>query len=284
MDFQEAISKAQDAITVRVYGEPYERDGVVLIPAALIRGGGGGGGGGDATGGGSGSGGGFGLGARPVGAYVIEGGQVRWEPAVDVTRIALQVMLAALGVTFVLRRRHSDRIGVLVRQPFVRDRKPAQAPGVAHSQGSGSSALASMGKRYIRFHARQRDISRFAWWVTGAEAGIWSAPVSAKRERCTPVLRRPLARIKIIRACDDRGEDPHASRRDAGLSGDTVERGSVAGCGRGPRCPRHEYGYPQAGRLAGERGISRRGTQPLLLGSAHPVSGRDSPPRRAGAE
>jgi uncharacterized spore protein YtfJ len=69
MDFQEAISKAQDAITVnRVFGEPYERDGVVLIPAALIRGGGGGGGGEDATGGGSGSGGGFGLGARPVGA------------------------------------------------------------------------------------------------------------------------------------------------------------------------------------------------------------------------
>jgi uncharacterized spore protein YtfJ len=107
MDFQEAISKAQDAITVRrVYGEPYERDGVVLIPAALIRGGGGGGGGEDATGG-SGSGGGFGLGARPVGAYVIRDGQVRWEPAVDVTRIALQVTFAALGVAFLLRRQRS---------------------------------------------------------------------------------------------------------------------------------------------------------------------------------
>src|ERR671911_755682 len=107
MDFQEAILKAQDALTVkRVYGDPYERDGVVLTPAAAVRGGGGGGGGEDATGGGSGSGGGFGLGARPVGAYVIAGGQVRWEPAVDVTRIALQVMLAALGGTFLLGRRH----------------------------------------------------------------------------------------------------------------------------------------------------------------------------------
>jgi uncharacterized spore protein YtfJ len=107
MDFQETISKAQDAITVkRVYGEPYERDGVVVIPAAEIRGGGGGGGGEDATGGGSGSGGGFGLGARPVGAYVVEGGRVRWEPAVDVTRIVVQVMFAALAVTFLLRRRH----------------------------------------------------------------------------------------------------------------------------------------------------------------------------------
>jgi len=106
MDFQEAISKAQDAVTVkRVYGEPYERDGVVVIPAATVRGGGGGGGGEDATQGGSGSGGGFGLGARPVGAYVIEGGQVRWQPAVDVTRIVGQVMFAALGVAFLLRRR-----------------------------------------------------------------------------------------------------------------------------------------------------------------------------------
>jgi uncharacterized spore protein YtfJ len=105
MDFQEAISKAQDAITVkRVYGEPYERDGVVVIPAADIRGGGGGGGGTDPSGGSSGSGGGFGLGARPVGAYVVEGGQVRWEPAIDVTRIVLQIVLAVLGVAFLLRR------------------------------------------------------------------------------------------------------------------------------------------------------------------------------------
>ncbi len=106
MDFQEAISKAQDAITVkRVYGEPYERDGVVVIPAADIRGGGGGGSGEDATKGGSGTGGGFGLGARPVGAYVIEGGKARWEPAIDVTRIVLQVMFTALGITLLLRHR-----------------------------------------------------------------------------------------------------------------------------------------------------------------------------------
>ena len=105
MDFQEAMSRAQDAITVkRVYGEPYERDGVVVIPAAEIRGGGGGGGGEDATKGGSGGGGGFGLGGRPVGAYVIENGQARWEPTVDVTRIVLQVTFAALGVAFLLRR------------------------------------------------------------------------------------------------------------------------------------------------------------------------------------
>jgi uncharacterized spore protein YtfJ len=106
MDFQKTISKAQDMITVkRVYGEPYERDGVVVIPAAEIRGGGGGGGGEDGSGAGTGSGGGFGLSARPVGAYVIENGHARWKPAIDVSRIVLQV-LVVLGVTSLLRSRH----------------------------------------------------------------------------------------------------------------------------------------------------------------------------------
>jgi uncharacterized spore protein YtfJ len=106
VNFQETISKAQDTITVkRVYGEPYERDGVVVIPAAAIRGAGGGGGGEDPTRGGSGSGGGFGVGARPVGAYVIEQGEVRWKPAVDIGRIIVQVALAALGIAFLVGHR-----------------------------------------------------------------------------------------------------------------------------------------------------------------------------------
>ena len=105
MDIQEAIAKTQDAMTVsRVYGEPFERDGVIVIPAAGIRGGGGGGGGSDAAKEATGSGGGFGIDARPVGAYVVEGGRVRWEPAVDVTGIAVRAMVTALGLAFLLRR------------------------------------------------------------------------------------------------------------------------------------------------------------------------------------
>ena len=105
MDFQETISKMQDAVTVRrVYGDPYERDGVTVITAAKVSGGGGGGGGEDASGGGSGNGGGFGLDARPVGAYVIEGGLVRWRPAVDVNRIVAQLAFTALGLAVLLRR------------------------------------------------------------------------------------------------------------------------------------------------------------------------------------
>jgi uncharacterized spore protein YtfJ len=89
------IGQARDAITVkRVYGDPYEREGVTVVPAAAVRGGGGGGGGSDAEGAG-GAGTGFGVMARPAGAFVIKDGRVRWEPVVDVTRIVLgfQVVL-----------------------------------------------------------------------------------------------------------------------------------------------------------------------------------------------
>jgi uncharacterized spore protein YtfJ len=106
MDVQEMVGKARDAITVkRVYGEPYERNGVTIITAASVAGGGGGGAGEGPTAGQTGTGGGFGLGGRPVGAYVLRGDDVSWEPAIDVTRIATQALaLAAVGL-FVLSRR-----------------------------------------------------------------------------------------------------------------------------------------------------------------------------------
>ena len=105
MDFEQTIAGARDAITVRrVYGEPIERDGVTVIPAAAI-GGGAGGGGGEDDQGQRGGGSGFGLGARPVGAYVIDEGDVRWEPAIDVTRLALRgQVLAALVLLLLLVR------------------------------------------------------------------------------------------------------------------------------------------------------------------------------------
>jgi uncharacterized spore protein YtfJ len=107
MDVQETISKARDAITVkRVYGDPYERNGVTLIPAAAVGGGAGGGSGEGPEQGQSGGGAGFGLGARPIGAYVVDGNQVRWVPARDVNRIAQQALLvAALALLWALRRR-----------------------------------------------------------------------------------------------------------------------------------------------------------------------------------
>ena len=103
MDVQETIAKARDAITVkRVYGAPYERNGTTVIPAAAVGGGGGGGSGEGPGEGQTGGGAGFGLAARPVGAYVISDGKVRWEPAVDVNRIAMQAIAAAAAIAAVL--------------------------------------------------------------------------------------------------------------------------------------------------------------------------------------
>ena len=93
---QRTIENARDAITVRrVYGDPIERDGTVVIPAAAVAGGGGGGGGTDQSGN-VGGGSGFGVHARPVGAFVIKDGDVRWEPVVDHER-QLVITAALIG-------------------------------------------------------------------------------------------------------------------------------------------------------------------------------------------
>jgi hypothetical protein len=87
--FQEMIEGVRDMVTVkRVYGEPYEKNGLTVIPAAAVRGGGGGGEG-QRSADESGSGGGFGVMARPMGAWVIRDGEVSWKPAVDANRIIL---------------------------------------------------------------------------------------------------------------------------------------------------------------------------------------------------
>ncbi|MBF6354448.1 sporulation protein [Nocardia higoensis] len=99
MKVDEILTAARDAMTVkRVYSEPVERDGTTIIGVAAISGGGGGGSGTDQEGQ-EGGGVGFGMGAKPVGAYVIRDGQVRWQPAVDVNRlvtVAGVVTVAAL--------------------------------------------------------------------------------------------------------------------------------------------------------------------------------------------
>ncbi len=65
------LSMIRDSLTVsRVYGEPVERDGVTVIPAALVVAGGGGG--------------------------------VRWVPAVDVNRLLIGLSFVAFRV---MRRR-----------------------------------------------------------------------------------------------------------------------------------------------------------------------------------
>jgi uncharacterized spore protein YtfJ len=103
MKVEETIEAGRDSITVkRVYGEPFERNGVTVIPAASVQGGAGGGSG-DQPDGQTGGGGGFGVRARPVGAYVIRGEQVSWEPAFDLNRAILGGQVVALVGLLVLR-------------------------------------------------------------------------------------------------------------------------------------------------------------------------------------
>ncbi len=102
MKVSEFVTSAKDAITVkRVYAEPYEKDGLTVIPAAVVGGGAGGGSGHDEKGQ-EGEGGGFGVSGRPAGAYVIKDGQVSWRPAVDPNRIVSAV--AMVLVAYLLSR------------------------------------------------------------------------------------------------------------------------------------------------------------------------------------
>ncbi|WP_066360354.1 spore germination protein GerW family protein [Herbidospora mongoliensis] len=105
MNVMELLDKARDHATVRrAFGEPITVDGVTVIPVARIGGGGGGGGGGDRKDGAqAGSGGGFGVGASPVGAYVIKDGEVRWHPAIDWNKFVVGSQIVAVVALLVAR-------------------------------------------------------------------------------------------------------------------------------------------------------------------------------------
>ena len=99
MNVVERLDAARDAVTVRrVYGDPYQVEGITIIPAASVMGGGGGGA--DTQGNG---GGGFGVRARPAGAWIIKDGDAQWRPAVDVTRIVLMGQIVAIVALLTLR-------------------------------------------------------------------------------------------------------------------------------------------------------------------------------------
>ncbi len=103
-DVLETIEQAKDALTVkRVFGDPYEKNGVTVIPAARVQGAAGGGNGEGPEGEGKGSGSGFGLHARPAGAYVIHGDEVDWRPAVDPNKVIIGAAVVAVAALMVAR-------------------------------------------------------------------------------------------------------------------------------------------------------------------------------------
>jgi uncharacterized spore protein YtfJ len=131
----EILLKASENLSVRrAFGAAYEKDGVLIIPVAMVGGGGGGGtarprnpdqaaGAGNShvaaaptasppsaspavagesppEAGRTDTGGGFGGLVVPTGAYVVKDGQVRWVPAVDAT----VVIVASLSLVRILTR------------------------------------------------------------------------------------------------------------------------------------------------------------------------------------
>jgi uncharacterized spore protein YtfJ len=130
MEIQELLGRMTENLSVRrSFGTAYEREGVLIIPVALVVGGGGGGEGplDPATTGKApaieaapapalkpagppptGAGGGFGGVFLPMGVYVVKGDQVRWAPAYDANLIilaGLSVLRLVVGLWRGRRRR-----------------------------------------------------------------------------------------------------------------------------------------------------------------------------------
>jgi uncharacterized spore protein YtfJ len=96
MKVEELMEKAKNGVDIRqVFGEPYERNGLTIIPVARISGGGGSGSGPSGTPQ-TGSGTGFGFRAEPTGVFVIKGDTVEWQPAVNVNKIVAGAFVVAV--------------------------------------------------------------------------------------------------------------------------------------------------------------------------------------------
>ena len=136
MDVENLLAKTSDNLSVRrAFGTAYEKDGMLIIPVAMVAGGGGGGTSRtrrgnsaarpgtspeeDATADGAtpqdsgpmDAGGGFGGLVLPSGAYVVKGDQVRWVPAEDVTIVAVAslILVQVLARTWARRQRRRGR-------------------------------------------------------------------------------------------------------------------------------------------------------------------------------
>jgi len=131
MDVETLLAKTSDHLSVRrAFGTAYEKDGMLIIPVAVVAGGGGAGtalprrsspaaradGPPQESAAAQDSarmeaGGGFGGLVLPSGAYVVRGEEVRWVPAVDATIVVLASLslVRVLARTWARRRRRRGR-------------------------------------------------------------------------------------------------------------------------------------------------------------------------------
>jgi uncharacterized spore protein YtfJ len=102
-DLLEQIGKAEESFTVRrVFGEPFEIDGLTVIPAARVQGAVGGGGG-QAPGGEGGTGTGFATNTKPFGVFAVKDGEIGWRPVIDVNRMILGCQVVAIVALLTIR-------------------------------------------------------------------------------------------------------------------------------------------------------------------------------------
>lgn len=94
MRVMDVVNEAKGAMRAsEVFGAPYEKNGITIIPAARIAGGAGGGGDQQNP---QAGGVGFGVSSQPVGAFVIKGNEVRWQPALDLNRVILMSQVVVI--------------------------------------------------------------------------------------------------------------------------------------------------------------------------------------------
>jgi uncharacterized spore protein YtfJ len=112
MALREFVGGMNEGSTVRrVFGDPIEKDGVLIVPVATLGGGVGGGQGPAAKAAGAAAeepapvswGGGGMWSAKPAGVYVLKNGEVSWIPAVDQNRTIILGVLTGIASLLVLR-------------------------------------------------------------------------------------------------------------------------------------------------------------------------------------
>ena len=151
MDVREVLAISRGAMSAKlVFGEPFSKDGVTVIPAARVWGGAGGGDQHKSRSAPGGHGGGFGVRAKPAGAYVVRGQKVQWMPAVDVNQIVLGGQLLAVVALLAMarmRRRRGRPGGPGPRGRLVVAPAPYnEATGAPGAEGSAGPAGTASGR------------------------------------------------------------------------------------------------------------------------------------------
>jgi uncharacterized spore protein YtfJ len=166
MNVFEVMSQAREAMTVRrVYGDPYEKDGVTIIPAANVRGGGGIG----RSKGEDQRSGGYRINATPAGAYVIKDGNVKWQPAFNPNRVILGgqiivALLVVLGIVRTLVNTQKPWSHLEVRQDNNMRAKRATDLFAAFVLGNGVLDLVAPRQRYSLWTFGPEALRKVAHW------------------------------------------------------------------------------------------------------------------------